>query len=349
MIIKIAIADSNHDYIERLTNVLEGYNELNISIYTEKSALELALTTKKFDVLLFDPSIYQGQVDAKGDVLRLMLFDDSENLPECCAGFEKIYKYQRISKIYQQILERYSIMCADKGVVVGEGRTTSIAFFSPVGGVGKTTLALAAATKWANMGKRVFYLNFEDIASDECYLSQNAERGISEIAALLGDNINFSMKIQSLLMTKVERLYYLNHFDSPNDIYEMSGAEIVELIHQLENTSLFDYIVIDLGVSLDERNLSIFDAVEKIIIVERNDGLSIAKLNRFYEQAHVINVYKEKMARVLNFAGNMGININTDIPQIGSINAVQAPDAAQFITMLSNHASMDFVSNLMTM
>lgn len=349
MIIKIAIADSNYDYVQRLVNVLEGYQEFNISIYTDKTALELALTSKKFDILLFDPSIYQGQIDAKGDTLRIMLFDDSENVPETCAGFEKVYKYQRISKIYQQILERYSVMCADKGIVVGEARTTSVAFFSPVGGVGKTTLALATATKWANMGKRVFYLNLEDIASDECYLPQTAERGISEIAALLGENINFSMKIQSLLMTKVEGMFYLNHFDSPNDIYEMKGSEVIELIHQIENTALFDYVVIDLGVSLSERTLSVFEAVEKIVIVEKNDSMSVAKLNRFYDQAHIINVYGDKMLRVLNFANNMGISMDTNIPQIGVINVVQTPDAAQFVTMLANNASMDFVANMMNM
>ncbi|MBR1851721.1 MAG: hypothetical protein IJ794_00895, partial [Lachnospiraceae bacterium] len=63
MIIKMAIADNNDEYIERLLNVLEGYEDLNLSVYTDRSALEQALASKHFDVFLFDPSVYDGQVE----------------------------------------------------------------------------------------------------------------------------------------------------------------------------------------------------------------------------------------------------------------------------------------------
>ena len=71
--------------------------------------------------------------------------------------------------------------------------------FRSVGGCGKTTLALTATSKLAMRGFKTLYINFEDIASEDCYLPQIAEKGISELAGFLGSEINFPMKLQSLL------------------------------------------------------------------------------------------------------------------------------------------------------
>ncbi len=36
MLIRIAIADSDNEYIDRLTNVLETYDDVSLSIYTDQ-------------------------------------------------------------------------------------------------------------------------------------------------------------------------------------------------------------------------------------------------------------------------------------------------------------------------
>lgn len=160
MILKIAIADANTEYAEKILSVLEGYDNLNLSLYTDKAALELALTSKQFDILLFDSSVYDGQVETNKTSLTVMLLDEEAGVPETCQSFKKIKKYQRISHIYQQILELYAEVCGDAGNVVGRGKAATIAFFSPVGGVGKTTLALTAATKLAIAGTALFLFEF---------------------------------------------------------------------------------------------------------------------------------------------------------------------------------------------
>ena len=62
MLIRIAIADSDNEYIDRLTNVLETYDDVSLSIYTDRYALETALMTKSFDVLLFSPELFDVQL-----------------------------------------------------------------------------------------------------------------------------------------------------------------------------------------------------------------------------------------------------------------------------------------------
>ena len=62
MIISIAIADTNCDYINRLANGLQQYNELDISIFTSVEMLEMALMKDRYDVVLFDSSIAEKRV-----------------------------------------------------------------------------------------------------------------------------------------------------------------------------------------------------------------------------------------------------------------------------------------------
>lgn len=347
MIIKMAIADTNEEYLERLLNVFEEYEELNLSVYTEKYALEMALASKKFDIVLFDASLYDGQTAMNRSGLAVLLMDESRGVPENCRELPKVNKYQRISRIYQQILALYAEVCGDTGNVLGQGNVSMLAFYSPVGGAGKTTLSLVAATKLAMQGRRTLYMNLEDIASEECYLPRTEEKGMSDIVANLGSNINFTMKLQSLLQSKTENLYYLNHFDSPNDIYEMTGEEVEELLGQLAKSGLFDYIIVDLGVELNQRLLSVFEEVQRIILVEKPDTIATAKMNCFLSQAHIVNNYGKKMVRLLNFDNGRGAEVQIDLPRIGRIGVAQNMDSAQLITMMANNSSINFVSELM--
>lgn len=66
MMIKVAIADDDYEYAKRLMYGLEKYNDLNVSLYTEAKNLENALQTKKFDILLFSPHVFSGQVALSG-------------------------------------------------------------------------------------------------------------------------------------------------------------------------------------------------------------------------------------------------------------------------------------------
>lgn len=346
MNIKLAIADADLEYVERLMNVLEGYDGVSLSVYTDKNAFEYALSTKRFDVVLFSPTVYEGQVSLGKSTLGILLLDERMMIPESCKVFKKIKKYQKISRIYQQILSLYSEISQNMGGILGQSSVKTIAFYSPVGGAGKTTMALASATKFAQQGYRTFYINLEDMASEECYLPQTGERGLSEVVAHLGDNINIAMKIQGLLQTKVPGLFYLNHFDSPNDINDINEQEMAELLDEFKKSGLFDMIVVDLGCALNERTKSVFDVADKIVLVEKTDGISLSKIKLFLRQMHIMNEFGEKMVRVLNFDIGRPSMAATEVPIIGKISAAQNPDAAQLITVIANDQNSNFILQL---
>lgn len=347
MMVRIAVADENGEYLKRLVHVLEEYKDLSLSVYTDKSSLETALVSRTFDILLFDSDLYDGQIALKKNTLTVMLLDEDKVVPETCRHFHKINKYQRISRIYRQILELYADICQDVRELMGQRPVISAAFYSPVGGSGKTTLALAAAAKLAMRGYRTFYINFEDVASEDCYLPQTGEKGVSELAGCLGSETNFPMKLQSLLQTKADNFYYLKHFDSPNDVYDLTEQEIGELLMEISRSGLFDYIIVDMGVALDAKAQSIFEHMQKIVLVEKSDAIAVHKMKCFMAQTHILNVYGQKMVRVLNFDIGRPVETIGQIPLAGRVGGIQNPDSAQLITMLAGNPGVNYVEALM--
>lgn len=347
MLIRLAIADSDQEYLARLSNVMGEYEDVSLSIYTDRRSLEEALQSKRFDVLLFDSDIFEGQISVGKKTVAVMLLDEEKFIPESLQNYHKIKKYQRISRIYSQILELYADVSPKVSGVVGEHEARSIGFYSPAGGCGKTTLALVTAAKLAARGYKTFYLNMEDIASEECYLPQTGEKGMSELVSMLGSNINFPMKLQSLLQTKTDNFYYMKHFDSPNDVYEMTEQEIEELFEEIEKAGFFDFVVVDMGVSLDSRMLCLFERLHKIVLVEKPDRIAELKLSCFLGQAHITSEYGYKMVRLLNFDDGRGGLADESVPLIGRIGTMQNPDSGQLIGALANHSGLNYTDALL--
>lgn len=346
MMIRMAVADANQDYVTRLANVLEDYEDLNLSVFTERYSLETALASRRFDVLLFDSDLYDGQVGLPSGTLPIMLWNSEKPVPESCKSFAKVAKYQRISNIYRQVLELYADVCGNVDSVLGTKGVRICAFYSPVGGCGKTTTALVAAKKLALQGLRTFYISLEEMASESCYLPQNAEKGLSEIAAALGGDVNFNLKLQGLLQTKSDRFFYLNHFDSPNDILEITEQELEELFSHLRGCGLFDYIIVDMGVSMNANQLRIFELADKLVIVGRPDEMASGKLNTFFKQIHIMNEYQSKMLFLMNFDNGRVTESAYPVPLIGKIAFAPNQDSAGLIDMLAGYSGTRFTDAL---
>ena len=63
----------------------------------------------------------------------------------------------------------------------------------------------------------------------------------------------------------------------------------------------FDILVIDMGVSVNQKALALFELSDKIQVIEKPDVISMEKMKCFYRQSHIINAYGNKMSRTVNF------------------------------------------------
>ena len=347
MSIRLAIASVNSDYLKRLSNQLQIFGEFQLSIFEDRTKLEEALKNKRFDILLFTPEMYSSAGLGEKLPIKIMLYDEDDDISESVSEVTKIRRYQRISFIGKELLDAYSVLGKPVSGGVGGSSTKLITFYSPVGGSGKTTISLASAVRIAREGKSVFYVNMEDIPSDDVYLPNTYDRGMTELLHGLGNNANAEAKLRGLMQCKNERLYYIKHFDSPNDLKELSVEETAMLLNSITSSGLFDYVIVDMVTRYDDKTAKLFEISNEIVIVERGDEISEAKMNSFYAQLFITAEYGHKMKRVVNFNTGKNLNIATDIEKIGDIYMTQVVSPGAFIDQLAGNPQMSFVFGLM--
>lgn len=348
--LKIAIADRNDEYLERLAAVLDDYSDLRLFTYNDADSLARDIELGKFQVLLLDPSMYDADLPLS-DLAAVIILSGDSRIPSDCERMPKIRKYQRISAIYQRMLEICSELIPESGVGTRSGAASVISFCSPVGGSGKTTCALIAAAKLASLRYRVFYLNLESFPSDGCYLQQDGANGMSTLLERINQapssssedmQNSLTMFMQSCLLTKTDGFYYMKHFDSPNDYDAMSVKELEILITVLRRSGNFDVIVVDTNSTFDEKERAIFRLSDQLVMVEKPDPISIAKTECFYGQSFIIDEFGDKMKRLLNFDNGRNVGISSDLPRIGRISAVMGADSASLILNKSSGAEAEF-------
>ncbi len=349
MMIKIAIADTNVEYLERLTGVLDEYADLRISVFSDASYLSEGLAGGRYDVLLLDPSLYDRRLPLEKVPVTIFLTGETR-VPYEMEEAPMIRKYQRISQIHQKLLEICSLHLPGMGASAREGHATVYAFYSPVGGAGKTTAALIAATRLSMQGKKTFYLNLEAFAGDGCYLpAEDAENGMSSLLERLSGKGNPAMYMQSCLLAKNDNLHYMKHFDSPNDYAAMDIEDLEALIRLFRDFGAFDYVVVDMDSCFDAKAKCVFGLSDKVVIVEKDDAIGIGKMERFYAQTYILSEYGDKMARVLNFSTGREPGLSTELPLVGRIPATGGADSASLITTLSAGSAAAFTDALSDM
>ena len=311
MNVSLAIADSNAEYVERLREELSNqYAELSISTYQSGQKLLEDLNdkqkSKRFDIVLFDPDISEEKLSFPNVKLPICLYSDEAEHRSWYADCIMIKKYQRISNIYKSFIREYADKAGYSADFDNSQNTKIAAVYSPIGGSGKTTIALAIASKLVSMGKTVLFLSVEQLSSSG-YVNAKQEEGITALMIKAVDEYtNFELKVKGIMKQGMNGMFYIEGFDRIVDYSAVTENEMKDVISKIKRSGIFDVIVIDMESNLDIIGNVIFSAADRIVLVEKTGELPSAKMNLFTQQA-VMSDHKEKMLRVCNFAENNSV------------------------------------------
>ena len=306
MNISIAIADTDREYVERLSEVLQQYNDLTIRIFTSAEKLKAAMEGNHIDVVLFDPDISGEMLVFPGVKLPMCLYSDESRNRSMYADFAKVAKYQRISNIYKELVREYADKAGYSADFNNMQNTKLIAVYSPVGGSGKTTVALSLASKYVSRGKTALFLSMEQLCSSSC-VNPKLEEGITALVAGAADeHVNFELKLKGLMKQGMNGMFYLEGFERIVDYDAVTGGEMEDILDRMKRCNVCDILVVDMESALDSIGKAVLDAADKIVIVEKTGELSNLKMNLFAQQALVAE-YENKMVTVRNFAENNSV------------------------------------------
>lgn len=170
MKIRVAILDNDVNYLSRISDVFHTKYAERIELYsfTDCETAVEALASTRIHVFLAS-DLFDVECARLPEKCGFAYFVESGGI-EMIRGRKAVCKFQKADVIYQQILSIYSD-CSEgiSGTGFRETDGKRIAFLSPVGGSGSSTMAAACALHFARQGKKVFYLNLEKFGSADLF------------------------------------------------------------------------------------------------------------------------------------------------------------------------------------
>ena len=318
MNISISIADANREYLERLVEVLQEYEELSVSVFTNATLLEQALQTKRFDIVLFNPDICEKKLTFFNVKLCICLYSEDTQNAMLYSDCLKIMKYQRISKLYKEIIKAYADKAGYLADFDNSQNTKIIAVYSPIGGSGKTTIALSLASNLSSSGKSVLFLSAEQMDSSS-YVNSRMEEGITMLIESVGENTNFELKLKGIMKKGLNGVSYIEGFERIVDYNTVTKEEMGAVIEKIRKCGCCDVVIIDMESRMDDICQAVFEQADNIIVVERTGEISTRKMDMFAQQALVCE-YASKMCKIQNFVDrNTQLGNQLEIPIIGRV------------------------------
>lgn len=309
--IRIVIADGNVEYLNALAAFMRNAGETSKFIITFFSDLNKLTSyideVENIDILLISPEFYNQHVKDRleGETTLIVLEDDKiANYDE---SVNVVYRYQRLNQLVSNMLAIYYEHNDVASELLARNKQAKVlSVYSPIGGSGKTTIAVNLCKQLALTGAKVFYLNLELFNSTKLYFTSAEDNPSLQIFYYIKtDSSQLHSKIETL--KKYDPYSMVDYFDlavNADEMLEISKNEVKKLINGIVGTGSYDYLVIDLDSSLHERNRAALQECDQIIWPIVNDVQSFFKSTSFLSQETALmgkeNVIKDKMFIILN-------------------------------------------------
>ena len=279
--INLVLADSDEQYLNKLSDYfMERINTFDVCSFTTRESLIKYISNKqnKIDVIVFAEDLAVEAINETDISAKIFLSDGSfSNV----TGFEIVNKYQKADKLVNSILMIYAEKTGRmEAVLTGDKQTKIIGLYSPVGGCGKTTMALALSAYLASIGKRVFYLNYEIINSTSEFLNTAPSGSLSDVLLALktkGANVGLRV-LANKYCESASNICFINPPESALEVNELTIPEQIKLIRELDMLGEFDAVIVDFDSGFNLHKLDLLDSCDVILMPFTTDMASLNKI-----------------------------------------------------------------------
>lgn len=300
--IRLIVAIEDDIYLDRICDYLEtAHGRFVTERYSSREALAAAVhTLAVYDAILFERQMLDDSALSSIRKIKILLGEkDSMKLENGCYS---IREFQKTEAIANAVL---SICSQDERFIGIQAQSSEKArlyvFASPTGGSGTTTVSLSTAMSLAAKGRKVLYINLEQISSLGCFLPLG---GIT-----MTQIMRMAIENNPKLMTAVEGgrniepasgLEYISGFADITDFDALKPEYLKSFAEQLSTLGLYDSILIDAPWNTNQI-LPLINSAEKIFLVSRNTNLSVMRINAFLQYAaQKEHPYRNRLHVVLN-------------------------------------------------
>ena len=285
--IRIALADTDELYLNKLADYfMEKANQFSACFFSAKESFAKYILdcqnsncNDKADIIVFSEDFVDDTLLTADFTAKILFTDNSfSNI----SGFDIVNKYQKTELLVNALLLIYAEKTGHLEALKNSGKITKIiGVYSPVGGCGKTTIALMLAMLLADSEKRVFYLNYEIINSTAYFLNTAPHGSLTDVLlSLKTKGANTGLRLLANVFTDNRtKISFINPAESALEINELTLAEQIKLFQALVELYEFDYIVTDFDSGFPHFKQDLLQCCDFILMPTTLEKTSLSKIS----------------------------------------------------------------------
>lgn len=257
-----------------------------VRMCTEKEQLEKIFSEEEIEILLISAEWYEFCKDLIRSECVIFLSEGS--LPAGLRIYPAVYKYQSVENILREIMYYYSEQESEARYFTGIHKDNRvIGVYSPVGGIGKTTFALALGQVLAE-NQNVLYLNLEECSGFKEFLG-GSHWNLTDLVYFLRQKNKspFLYRLNSMVQ-KLDRMDYIPPCEFYTDFRQITVEEWQELLHLIRMQSSYDFVILDMGNILGHET-DLLRQCDGIYVPVRKDIISQAKISQWMNGIQILD------------------------------------------------------------
>lgn len=309
----VLLIDTDEEYLIPLEmKFVEEYGDgINLEIITDPLYLEEYFSVaRSVDVLAISEEMYFSQLKKHNIANVFILSEKEESGMTEDLSVQRILKYSGVKKIFNDIAHYSDIeMCLGEDDNIG---TKVILVYSPIGGSGKTTIALGLSSYLSVNHKKVLYVDAESVQNFQ-YFFKDPETIPNEICREMrpkNERIYVNMKEE----IRHRGFDYLPPFSAALSSLSVQSTAFVNFVKKAKESREYDYIVVDTDSVFDDLKAEFMEISDKVFLIAKQDSYSIYKMDTFLNNINhkksdkyifICNEYKKK---IVSTSENYAIN-----------------------------------------
>lgn len=275
---KIILVDTDSNFLSNLEWYFFKQPDEHdiITISSAEYLAEFFSTPQTADALVIAEDMYFPEI-SKHNITHIFTLTESatENNTERLDG-------QRMSKYTTSIPEIYNIIT---GIIKtssnhresGFTSTNVIVTYSPVGGVGATSISIGlCATLYKNY-KKVLFLSAEGLQTFGSFFTGNFFLDCWQTDMFKAEQEEALISLRE--MVRNELCDYLPPYSSPLPSIPLTAEDFIHLINAVRAAKAYEYVIIDCGSEFTKDVSALMGEANKVVIVYDHEPRSLHKVN----------------------------------------------------------------------
>lgn len=277
--INVLIVDADERYVGPLERkyTAELGDKASIGVITDVDYLSVLFSNPQtLDILLINENLYNVDIE-KHNIGNVFILKEDEIEKEKINGHVLIYKYTSVWEIYNTVYNNLSAELISK--LSSREKTKVVSVYSPIGGSGKTTVAMMLAANLVAKSRKVLLIGTDNLQTFSYELSDQSKMRQGLEKEMMNDKVAIYDLVEPYLIKDIMEVF--PPLSRAKIALNISSDFYLEIVKSIRDRNYYDYIIIDMATDFSDETIKLFGVSEQTLILTQQDKASAYKLERF--------------------------------------------------------------------